>query len=78
MKVPDSEWEYHEKEFAYDVDYKIEVQTGLWGVLVLLLTVFVSLATFIVASPFILFGVAELITKAPSQWRVRWIRKKDA
>jgi hypothetical protein len=33
---------------------------------------------FVVASPFILLGLAEFVATTPNSWRVRWIRDDEA
>lgn len=75
MKVPDSEWEYHPKEFGREVDNKVEIHTGLFGVALLVVIVLTSILIVILWSPFVLLGVGEVVTKAPTQWRCRWRRR---
>jgi hypothetical protein len=70
---------YHPKEIgAEGGDFIVTKRTGLAGLFFLLLAVWFSVLLFVVASPFILLGLAEFVATTPNSWRVRWIRDDEA
>jgi len=66
---------YHPKEFGASADYTKYHNTGLLGVMFLISSAIWGILAALVASPFVLLGVAEYLGDTPSYWRVRWIRK---
>lgn len=69
-------WEstYDDREIG-DGDQKVHKGTGLWGVLTMLAVVYASVVVLIGATPFLILGVAEIVTKGPNCYRVRWRRQ---
>lgn len=68
---------YHPKEWGYETTEKVKFATGLWGVLLVLFSLLISLYVALVSIPFILLGVAEIVEETPTHWRIRWIRRDD-
>lgn len=69
---------YHPEELGATADSDITQKTGLIGVLFLFGCVFTSLIVLVVASPFLLLGVVEIVSATPTNYRVRWIRKEPS
>lgn len=67
---------YHPKEIGVTNPKTESIATGIVGVLTMLAIVVAAILATIVCAPFILMGLAEVIsTGDATQYRVRWIRR---